>query len=161
MICSARGLGLGDDHTGILVLDEQDLEPGSGAAPSSTSARKCSTLPSSGSWLLPLDPRQPASGTSPWGQVHDPVDRPVPLKHERLSGRAAIRGLPAVCCAHRHRDRSRSAQSSLACPPRPARRMRSISVAVDITNYVMLETGQPIHAYDADLLDGPIVVQSS
>jgi phenylalanyl-tRNA synthetase beta chain len=37
--------------------------------------------------------------------------------------------------------------------------MRSISLAVDITNYVMLETGQPIHAYDRDTLDGPIVVR--
>ena len=39
--------------------------------------------------------------------------------------------------------------------------MRSISLAVDITNYVMLETGQPIHAYDADLLDGAIVVRKA
>ena len=37
--------------------------------------------------------------------------------------------------------------------------MRSISLAVDITNYVMLETGKPIHGYDSDLLDGPIVVR--
>jgi len=37
--------------------------------------------------------------------------------------------------------------------------MRSISLAVDISNYVMLETGQPNHAYDADKLSGAIVVR--
>ncbi|MFI8366817.1 phenylalanine--tRNA ligase subunit beta [Streptomyces sp. NPDC085466] len=37
--------------------------------------------------------------------------------------------------------------------------MRAVSLAVDITNYVMLELGQPLHAYDRTRLDGPIGVR--
>ena len=37
--------------------------------------------------------------------------------------------------------------------------MRSVSLAVDVTNYLMLELGQPMHAFDRTRLDGPIVVR--
>lgn len=37
--------------------------------------------------------------------------------------------------------------------------MRSLSLAVDVTNYVMMDLGQPMHAYDLDKIEGPIVVR--
>src|SRR3989440_11408773 len=37
--------------------------------------------------------------------------------------------------------------------------MRTVSLAVDITNYLMIELGQPLHAFDAHRLTGPIVVR--
>jgi len=37
--------------------------------------------------------------------------------------------------------------------------MRSLTLPVDVTNYVMLDLGQPMHAYDLDKIEGPIVVR--
>ncbi len=37
--------------------------------------------------------------------------------------------------------------------------MRSVSLAVDVTNHVMLELGQPLHAFDLDALTGEVVVR--
>ncbi len=37
--------------------------------------------------------------------------------------------------------------------------MRSLTLPVDVTNYVMLDLGQPMHAYDLDKNEGPIVVR--
>ena len=37
--------------------------------------------------------------------------------------------------------------------------MRPISLPVDVTNYVMMDLGQPLHAYDLDAIEGPIVVR--
>jgi phenylalanyl-tRNA synthetase beta chain len=38
--------------------------------------------------------------------------------------------------------------------------VRPVSFLVDVTQYVMLELGQPMHAFDRDLLQGPIGVRA-
>jgi phenylalanyl-tRNA synthetase beta chain len=164
MICSAKELGLGDDHTGILVLDEPDLKPGSDAAPVlhlREEVLDIAVTPDRG-YCLSIRGVAREAAQALGVAFTDPVDRVVPAE--------TVNGYPVEL-------------QSQACPlfvavtvtgvdpgrPSPrwlARRvqlagMRSISLAVDITNYVMLETGQPIHAYDADLLDGAIVVRKA
>ena len=164
MICSAKELGLGDDHTGILVLDEPELEPGSAAAPVlhlREEVLDIAVTPDRG-YCLSIRGIAREAAQALGVAFTDPVDRVVPAE--------TVNGYPVEL-------------QSEACPlfvaltvtgidprrPSPrwlARRvqlagMRSISLAVDITNYVMLETGQPIHAYDGDLLDGAIVVRKA
>jgi phenylalanyl-tRNA synthetase beta chain len=164
MICSARELGLGDDHSGILVLDEADLAPGADAAPLlqlRDEVLDIAVTPDRG-YCLSIRGIAREAAQAFGVAFTDPVDRVVPAE--------TVNGHPVELLSE-------------ACPlfvaltvtgidpgrPTPrwlARRvqlagMRSISLAVDITNYVMLETGQPIHAYDADLLDGPIVVRKA
>ena len=164
MICSARELGLGDDHSGILVLDEADLAPGADAAPLlqlRDEVLDIAVTPDRG-YCLSIRGIAREAAQALGVAFTDPVDRVVPAE--------IVNGHPVELLSE-------------ACPlfvaltvtgidpgrPTPrwlARRvqlagMRSISLAVDITNYVMLETGQPIHAYDADLLDGPIVVRKA
>jgi phenylalanyl-tRNA synthetase beta chain len=164
MICSAKELGLGDDHSGILVLDEADLAPGTAAVPALNlrdEVLDVAVTPDRG-YCLSMRGIARESAQALGVDFTDPVDRAMPTE--------IVDGYPVEL-------------QSEACPlfvaltvtgidpgrPTPrwlARRvqlagMRSISLAVDITNYVMLETGQPIHAYDADLLDGPIVVRKA
>ena len=155
MICSARRARPGRrprrDHG---ARPTPDLAPGADAAAGAARcATTCSTSPSPPtaatacpSAVWPARRRRRSASRSPTrstGRCRRPGRR-------RLPGRAGVAGLPAV----RRASRVTGIDPTRPSPRWLARRvqlagMRSISLAVDITNYVMLETGQPIHAYDA------------
>jgi phenylalanyl-tRNA synthetase beta chain len=164
MICSLKELGLGDDHTGILVLDEPGLTPGSDAVPVLDLREDVLDIAVTPDRAYCLSIRGIARESAQALSVAftDPVDRVVPV--ETTNGYPIELQSDAcplfVALTVSGIDPSRPSPRWLARRVQLAG-MRSISLAVDITNYVMLETGQPIHAYDADLLDGPIVVRKA
>ena len=164
MICSARELGLGDDHEGIMVLLDDDLAPGADAAPVlllRDEVLDIAVTPDRG-YCLSLRGLAREAAQATGVAFTDPVDRPVPL--EVTDGYPVE--LESEACPLFVAIGVTGIDASRPSPRWLSRRvqlagMRSISLAVDVTNYVMLETGQPIHAYDADRLDGPIVVRKA
>ncbi|WP_447647033.1 phenylalanine--tRNA ligase subunit beta [Nocardioides zeae] len=91
----------------------------------------------------------------------DPVDRPVPAADAQ--GHPVVVDDAAGCPVFVARTVS-GFDPTAPTPDWMARRiqlagMRPISLAVDVTNYVMLETGRPIHGYDADKVSGALRVR--
>ncbi|MGH8885497.1 MAG: phenylalanine--tRNA ligase subunit beta [Egibacteraceae bacterium] len=156
MLCSRRELGVGEDHSGIWVLDrdaplgadltewldlddpvlELEITPDRGYALSMIGvARDVAALTGAELYV-------PEARLNPGGDPGVPVDILDPDRCPRFDARV-IRGVtvgPSPACAQRR----------LA-----AAGMRPVSNIVDVTNYVMLETGNPTHAYDLGLLAGP------
>ena len=179
MICSARELGLGEDHNGIIVLPKYfpDRE-----------------IPAVGtdivSWLGLGEEVLEINVTPDRGYCFSM--RGIAREYSHSTG-AAFRdpGLPGVIAAEppaanadgfpvvfaddapiRGRvgvDRfvARIVRGTNPAAPTPrwmverleAAGMRSLSLPVDITNYVMLDLGQPMHAYDLGALAAPIIVR--
>ena len=162
MICSAKELGLGEDHTGIIVLREPDLEPGQDAAPVlhlRDDVLDIAVTPDRG-YCLSIRGLARESAQAVDVSFTDPVSRAVP---EPVETGYPVR-LEAAACPIFVALTVTGVQADRPSPRWMARRiqlagMRPISLAVDITNYVMLETGQPIHGFDGDRLAGPIVVR--
>ncbi len=172
MICSVRELGIGDDAVrtlgshapldGILVLPADSAQPGDDplallglddavldvAVTSDRGytmsvrglAREAAAALRVPFHDIAADVPEPDGGAY---EIH--VDDPDAC--DRFSARA-VTGL----------DPTAPTPGWLATRLRQAG-MRSISLAVDITNYVMLETGQPLHAFDRAKLTGPIRVR--
>ncbi len=162
MICSARELGLGEDHSGILVLPGQ---PAVGADAHDVLGLTDEVLDvavtTDRGYALSIRGVAREAATAYGVAFRDPADLPVPAGAG--AGWPVVLDDPAGCdrfVARRVRGFDPSAPSPLQLQRRVQRAgMRPISLAVDVTNFVMLELGQPLHAYDAGKLAGAIVVR--
>jgi phenylalanyl-tRNA synthetase beta chain len=172
MIASARELGLGEEHDGILLLKSLGLDPEPGVDALSLLglddfAVEINVTPDRG-YALSLRGVAREYSHSTGAAFRDPAARP------ELAGASAdgfsvtvaddgpIRGRAGVSVFE-----SRVVRGIDATRPTPSwmvarlalAGVRSISLPVDITNYVMFELGQPIHGYDLDTLTGGITIR--
>ncbi|MEW5762777.1 MAG: phenylalanine--tRNA ligase subunit beta [Bacillota bacterium] len=164
MLCAADELGIGEDHSGILILPpdtpvgadakkllglddvilELDLTPNRGDCLSVLGvAREVAAL-----FKLPVrlpepPPRLPADPGI--GQVRVDIEAPDLCRRYVARLAAAVKPGPSPLWMQRRLF---------------AAGVRPIFNVVDVTNYVMLELGQPLHAFDYDTLaEGRIVVR--
>lgn len=169
MICAEDELGAGSDHTGIIVLPGADDSGEAfvpGADPLAYLMLRDDVLdidvsPDMG-YCLSIRGLAREASQNLAVSFADVIDVPTPEPCDQ--------GYPVQLsdpsCSLFVALRIDNVDPSKPTPRWMARRlvmagMRSISLSVDITNYVMLETGQPLHAYDASLLRGPIVVRKA
>ncbi|MEA3551513.1 phenylalanine--tRNA ligase subunit beta [Pseudarthrobacter sp. C1] len=172
MIASVRELGIGEDHDGILVLSRIGLDPEVGTDAMELlglydEAAEINVTPDRGyAFSIRGVAREYAHATGT--TFTDPASRvnaPAELSGGygvKLNDDAPIYG-NAGCDRFVART-VRGVDATRPTPPWMVSRLRlagirSISLPVDISNYVMLELGQPTHCYDLDKLSGDIVVR--
>jgi phenylalanyl-tRNA synthetase beta chain len=164
MVCSEKELGLSDDHTGVIILDptapvgrplqdvlgdtvlDVELTPNLAYANCIIGlAREVAALTGQElrSWR-PDDARlsTPLSPTTPYITVRSADPQLGPRYSAALIENVTLQPAPAWM------------QRRLLLAG-----MRPINNIVDITNYCMLEMGQPLHAFDYETLRGGIVVR--
>ncbi|NKQ58781.1 phenylalanine--tRNA ligase subunit beta [Amycolatopsis sp. K13G38] len=163
MICSARELGLGDDHSGILVLPPATASPGD-------DARSILELDDTVLELVPTPDRGYALSVRGLARelacaLDVPFGDPANLELPAPEGEAwPVRIEDPSGCSRFVLRRVTGLDAGAPTPFWIRRRLllagiRSISLAVDVTNYVMLELGHPLHAFDTSSVKGDLVVR--
>jgi phenylalanyl-tRNA synthetase beta chain len=166
MICSVRELGVGDDHTGILVVDS-DAAVGVDAVTSlglRDDVLDIAVTPDRG-YCLSIRGVAREAATAYGLPFLDPANIDVePSSTQSLTPSRGVRLADPAGCDRFVLRGVTGFNPGAASPLRIRLRlmlagMRPVSLAVDVTNYVMLELGQPLHAFDAGKLAGGIVVR--
>ncbi|MER7005004.1 phenylalanine--tRNA ligase subunit beta [Dactylosporangium sp. NPDC000555] len=165
MICSGQELGVSDDHEGIIVLPPKTAKPGDEARPLvglDDIVVEVNVTPDRG-YCFSVRGIARELSHSLGGAYRDPVAAVVPLKGDGAPA-YPIEVLDSVACDRFTAVAVRGADPAAPTPQWMRNRLatagiRSISLPVDITNYVMIEMGQPMHAWDLGRLTGPLVVR--
>ncbi|SNX28685.1 phenylalanyl-tRNA synthetase beta subunit [Polynucleobacter meluiroseus] len=162
MLCSGRELGLGEDHEGILELPADapvgkdireylDLDDQIYVIKLTPNKADCLSLMGIAREVAAITntPLVKPSWVAPSFSIADTLK--VTVENADLCGRFAgrvIRGVNAQAKTPEHivQRLARAGQ-------------RSISALVDLSNYVMLEMGQPTHVFDIDRLSGDVAVR--
>ena len=164
MLCSEDELGLGTDHSGIIVLDPADRTPL--GAPAQRALGQ-------DDWLLEIN--APANRGDVLGHLGVARELAAMLRGKLVwpdTDLTAHRGDPALVAYRiaitdpdacpRYTARAIEGVRVGPSPARIAQRLRAVGVRpisnlVDITNYVMFELGQPLHAFDAATLESDVL----
>ena len=162
MLCSAKELGISDESGGLLVLPED--------APVGTDLRDYLALDDT-LFTIKLTPNRAdcLSLTGIAREVAALTGSPLslvacaPVAAAHADTRAIVLDAPEACPRYAGRI-IRGVDAKAPTPEWMKQRLarsgiRSISALVDVTNYVMLELGQPLHAFDNAKLAGAIHVR--
>jgi phenylalanyl-tRNA synthetase beta chain len=173
MIASAKELGLGEEHSGILRLVELGIDAPVGTDAISLLglddvAVEINVTPDRGyalsirgvareySHATGADFRDP--GVRAWADVSHATDAFTSVVSDAAPIRGRVGASEFVTRIVRDVDPTRPTPSWMVARLTLAG-IRSLGILIDITNYVMLELGQPLHGYDLDTLTGGITVR--
>ena len=166
MICSVRELGIGVDHVGIMVLNGNEVEIGADAIVGlqiNDVIFDVSINPDRGYALSIRGMAREVAGALGL-KFTDPVDALRKLEF-RENGQGVRAKIADTSTASVFYIRTLANFDPKATTPLWMRRriekmgMRSISLVVDVTNYVMLELGQPLHAFDKSKIKGGLTIK--
>jgi len=165
MLCSARELGLGEDHSGIIILDPGSAEVGADAFPIlglGDEVLEIAVTPDRG-YALSMRGIAREAAIAAGVPFTDPADQlpelPVASGQAVQAASADKEACDLLVLRTLEGFDPKSPTPGFIKSRLAAVGVRSISLAVDVTNYVMFELGQPLHAFDADKISGLITAR--
>ena len=166
MICSGRELGISEDHAGIMTFPKGSVEIGGDAIDAleiNDVIFDIAVNPDRG-YALSIRGVAREVAASLGLSFTDPVDALRGISFENtgkgVTAKIVDQDAASVFYLRTLSNFDQSAQTPVWMRRRIEKMgMRSISLVVDVTNYVMLELGQPLHAFDADKITGGLSIK--